>query len=80
MYMDTFTIAIFHEEEVCSNMRLIEKVIQAIAVMVGVWIFLTATTLTFSKNYSNSLILYIFFGLVIYYAATLAKVASFKDF
>lgn len=60
-------------------MRLIEKVIQAIAVMVGVWIFLTATSLTFSKNYSNSIILYIFFGLVIYYAATLAKVGSFKD-
>lgn len=61
-------------------MRLIERVIQAIAMMTGAWIFLTATSLTFSRNYSNSIILYIFFGLVIYFAATLSKVDSFKDF
>lgn len=80
MYLDTFTITVFHEQEVCSNMRLIERVIQAIAMMTGAWIFLTATSLTFSRNYSNSIILYIFFGLVIYFAATLSKVDSFKDF
>lgn len=61
-------------------MRLIERVIQAIGMMTGTWIFLTATSLTFSRNYSNSIILYIFFGLVIYFAATLSKVDSFKDY
>lgn len=60
-------------------MRFIEKVIQSIATMIGVWIFLVATSLTFSNNYSNSIILYVFFGVVIYYAATLSKVDSFKD-
>jgi hypothetical protein len=80
MYLDTFTISVFHEEEISSNLRLLEKVIQSIAIMVGVWIFLTATSLTFSSNYSNSIILYIYFGLIIYYAAILAKVGSFKDY
>jgi hypothetical protein len=61
-------------------MRLIERVIQSIAIMVGVWIFLTATSLTFSNNYSNSIILYLVFGLVIYFAAVLSKVDSFKDY
>lgn len=79
LYLDTYTITVFHEEESVSNMKLIERVIQSIAFMVSAWIFLTATSLTFSKNYSNSIILYIFFGLVIYYAFTLSKVASLKD-
>jgi hypothetical protein len=57
-----------------------EKVIQSIAIMVGVWIFLTATSLTFSSNYSNSIILYIYFGLIVYYAAILSKIDSFKDY
>lgn len=48
--------------------------------MIGCWIFLTATSLTFSNNYSNSIILYVFFGLVIYYAAALSKVDSFRDY
>lgn len=60
-------------------MRLIEKVIQSVATMIGAWIFLIATSLTFSNNYSNSIILYVFFGVAIYYAATFAKVGSFKD-
>lgn len=60
-------------------MRFIERVIQSIATMVGAWIFLIATSLTFSNNYSNSIILYVFFGVVIYYAATFSKVDSFKD-
>jgi hypothetical protein len=60
-------------------MRFIERVIQSIAMMVGAWIFLIATSLTFSNNYSNSIILYVFFGVVIYYAATFSKVGSFKD-
>ena len=41
--------------------------------MIGAWIFLTATSLTFAGNYSNAIILYIFFGIVIYYTATLSK-------
>ena len=48
--------------------------------MIGVWIFLTATSLTFAGNYTNCIILYIFFGIVLYYAGTLAKVDSFKDY
>lgn len=60
-------------------MRLIEKVIQYTATMIGAWIFLTATSLTFSSNYSNSIILYVFFGVTIYYAATFSKVDSFRD-
>ena len=33
----------------------------------------------FSRNYSNAIVLYIFCGLVIYYAAILSKVSSLKD-
>lgn len=80
MYVDTYIITVFQEEEICSNMRFIERVIQTVSVMIGCWIFLTATSLTFSNNYSNSIILYVFFGLVIYYAAALSKVDSFRDY
>lgn len=53
--------------------------IQYVANIVSAWIFLTATSLTFSSNYSNAIILYIFFGVSIYYSTSLAKIESLKD-
>ena len=80
MYLDTYSIVVFYEgEEQTSNLRIIEKVIQVISVLIGAWIFLTATSMVFSRNYSNAIVLYVFCGLVIYYAAILSKVASLKD-
>lgn len=80
MYLDTYSIVVFYKgEEQCSNLRILEKVIQVISVLIGFWVFLTATSMIFSSNYSNAIVLYIFCGLVIYYAAILSKVASLKD-
>jgi uncharacterized membrane protein SirB2 len=79
MYLDTYTVVVFHEEEVCSNMRMIEKVVQTIFIMVGFWIFLIATTLVFGKNYSNAIVLYAFCGIIIYFAAGASAASSLKD-
>jgi hypothetical protein len=66
-YLNGYTLTVFHKyEECCSNMRLIEKVISMITIMVVIWIFLTATLMVFENTYSNVLILYIFMGAIIY--------------
>ena len=80
LYMDTYTIAAFSEEDICSNLRFIEKVSQAISSMVAAWIFLTATSMIFDQNYSNAIILYLFCGLIIYYAAVSSHNYSLRDY
>lgn len=79
LYLDTYTLAVYHDEEMCSNMRIIEKVIQTISAMVGFWIFLIATTMIFAQSYSNSIVLYIFCGIVIYFASSVSDFTSLKD-
>lgn len=79
LYLDTYTLAVYHEDELCSNLRFIEKVIQTISMMIAFWVFLIATTMVFSGNNSNSIIMYIFCGIVIYYSATVLDSTSLKD-
>lgn len=80
MYLDTYTLVSFDEENICSNLRFIEKVSQTISTMVAAWIFLTATSMVFDKNYSNAIILYLFCGLIIYYAAVSSQGLTLKDY
>ena len=47
--------------------------------MVGFWIFLIATTMIFAQSYSNSIVLYIFCGIIIYFASSVSDVTSLKD-
>lgn len=79
LYLDTYTISVFDQENICSNLRFIEKVSQTISSMVAAWIFLTATSMVFDQNYSNAIILYLFCGLIIYYAAISSRESTLKD-
>ena len=47
--------------------------------MIAFWVFLVATTMVFAGSNSNSIILYIFCGIVIYFAAAAFDSLSLKD-
>lgn len=79
LYLDTYTVMVFHEEEVCSNLRFINMVSQFISAMIAAWIFLTATSIIFTASYSNAIILYLLCGLIIYYTAITSSHMSLKD-
>ena len=60
-------------------MRLIIKVIQNISVIIALWVFLTATSLIFDGFYSNAIVLYVFCGAVIFFAALWSKTSAIND-
>ena len=57
-----------------------QRVIQTISMIIAFWVFLVATTMVFAKKNANSMILYIFCGIVIYFTTTVFdSMSSLKD-